>query len=80
MTVHRSQGLGVLMLLFVFGLSGDTIELKTGERVDGTFKEATAASAVIEVAGQPITFPLEKVKAIYFGAAQSTAASVVSTK
>jgi hypothetical protein len=61
--------LAVLSSLFALSLRGDTIELKTGERVEGTFKQATAAGAVIEVGGQPITIPLEKVKAIYFGAA-----------
>jgi hypothetical protein len=46
-----------------------TIELKTGERIEGAFKQANAGGAEIEVAGQPITIPLEKVRAIYFGAA-----------
>jgi len=57
--------------LMVYSLSGDTIELKTGERIEGAFKQATSAGAVIEVAGQAITIPLEKIKAIYFGAAPS---------
>lgn len=47
------------------------IELKTGERIEGAFKQASAVGAVIEVAGQAITIALEKVKAIYFGAAPS---------
>jgi hypothetical protein len=59
----------VLPLLFALSLSGDTIELKTGERIEGAFKQANSAGAVIEVAGQPITIPLEKVQAIYFGVA-----------
>jgi hypothetical protein len=59
--------LAILPFLFALGLSGDTIELKTGERIEGTFKQATSAGAVIDVGGQPITIPLEKVKAIYFG-------------
>jgi hypothetical protein len=50
---------------------GETIELKTGERIEGAFKQATSAGAVIEVAGQPITIPLEKIKAIYFVSASS---------
>src|SRR5437660_184124 len=49
----------------------DAIELKTGERIEGAFKQASAVGAVIEVAGQPITIPLEKLKAIYFGAPPS---------
>jgi hypothetical protein len=55
------------VLVVVLGRA-DTIEMKSGERVDGAFKQASSASAVIEVAGQAITIPLEKVKAIYFGA------------
>ncbi len=47
----------------------DVIELKTGQRVEGTFKQATPAGVVIEVGGQPITFEQEKVRAIYFGPA-----------
>jgi hypothetical protein len=53
----------------------DVVELKTGERLEGAFKQATAAGVVIEVGGQAITMPLAKVKAIYFGAAKPTAGS-----
>jgi len=35
--------------------SADTIELKTGGRIEGGFKQAAAAGAVIEVGGQAIT-------------------------
>jgi hypothetical protein len=58
-------------LFFALGLEGDTIELRSGERIEGTFKQATADGAVIEVAGQSITIPLEKVGATYFGPAQT---------
>lgn len=47
----------------------DTIELTTGDRVEGTFKQATQTGVVIEVAGQSITIPLDKVRAIYLGRA-----------
>lgn len=63
----------VLPLLITAAVRADTIEMKSGERVDGAFKHASAAGAVIEVAGQAITIPLEKVKAIYFGAAERPA-------
>lgn len=46
----------------------DVIELKTGQRVEGTLKQATPASVSVEVGGQTITFEGEKVRAIYFGA------------
>lgn len=51
------------------------IELKTGQRIEGAIKQTTAAGAVIEVAGQSITIPLDKLKAIYFGAAPSAASA-----
>jgi len=50
-------------------MAADLVELKSGERVEGTFKQATPTGVVIEVAGQTITFPLDRVRAIYFGAA-----------
>lgn len=67
-----------LFALITCGLLADTLELKTGERMDGTFKQAGAAGVVIEVAGQPLTVPLEKVKAIYFGAASPANISAFS--
>jgi len=68
----RIPVLVALSALFALGLWGDSVELKTGERIEGTFKQATVdRGIVIEVAGQPITIPLEKVKAIYFGTAPS---------
>lgn len=67
--------LAVLSSLFALSLRGDTIELKTGERIEGTFKQATSAGAAIEVGGQSITIPLEKVQAIYFGAVPARTAT-----
>jgi hypothetical protein len=55
--IRLAFSLAILALLFALSLRGDTIELKTGER--------------IEVAGQPITIPLEKIQAIYFGVVPS---------
>jgi hypothetical protein len=71
----RGWTFAILATLLVLTLSADTIELKTGERIDGVFKQATSAGAVMDVAGQPITIPLEKVKTIYFGAAPSPTAT-----
>jgi hypothetical protein len=64
----RLSVLAVLPSLFALSLRGDTVELKTGERLEGTFRQASASGVLIEVGGQPITLPLEKVHAIYFGA------------
>lgn len=58
-------------------LLADVVELKTGERLEGTFKQANAAGVVIEVGGQAIDMPLEKVRAIYFGPAPTTQAQQV---
>ena len=69
--MNRICLLFVLPSLLTFTLRGDTFKLKTGERIEGAFKEATSASAGIEVAGQPITIPIEKLKAICFGATPS---------
>jgi hypothetical protein len=46
----------------------ETVELKTGERNEGTVKAVTADEVVFEVAGQPLKFPRGNVSAIYFGA------------
>jgi len=64
-------------LIFTLSLSllfADVVELKTGERIEGTFKQANAAGVVIEVGGQAINMPLGKVRAIYFGAAPASPA------
>jgi len=59
----------VLSLMAVAPSLADVVELKTGQRVEGTFKQATPSGIVIEVGGQIITFEQEKVRAIYFGPA-----------
>ncbi len=66
-----------LPLIVAFALNGDTLELKTGERIEGAFKQATLAGAMVEVGGQIITFPLDKVKAIYFGSAPGPSQTAV---
>ena len=58
-----------LMLALPAGSDADVVELKTGQRVEGTLKQATPASVSIEVGGQTITFEGDKVRAIYFGSA-----------
>lgn len=57
-----------ILALAIFARA-DTVELKTGEKIEGRFKQATDAGVVIEVGGQPITFGMDKVRAIYLGAA-----------
>jgi hypothetical protein len=67
--------LGVFVTLSALSLRGDTVELKTGEHVEGTLRQASAAGLVIEIAGQAVTIPLAKVQAIYFGAQKPASAS-----
>jgi hypothetical protein len=69
----------VLLLSLSSLLLCDVVELKTGERLEGTFKQATSAGVIIEVGGQSINMPLVKVKAIYFGSAKATAVSPKGT-
>ncbi len=59
----------LLLLIGTLPASADVVELKTDQRVEGDFKEATAAVVVVEVGGQVITFQRDQVRAIYFGAA-----------
>jgi hypothetical protein len=61
--------ISVLATLYAVTLRGDTVELKTGERLDGTFRQAGTGGVVIEIAGQSMTIPLAKVQTIYLGAA-----------
>lgn len=70
----------ILVVVGCLSASADTIELKTGERIEGTFKQAGAAGAVIEIGGQPVTFALDKVRAIYLGAVVAAAPVSASTE
>jgi hypothetical protein len=64
---HIGAIIVTVILLGVLPVWAEVVELKTGQRVEGNFKEATARGVVIEVGGQAIAFPREKVRAIYFG-------------
>ncbi len=70
--------IGVLVTLSAVTLKGDTVELKTGERLDGAFRQASAAGVVIVIAGQAMTIPIGKVQAIYFGQNPSSASATPS--
>ena len=47
------------------------IELRTGERVEGTFKGADDSAVRIEIDGRLVTFAPAQVRAIYYGSAAS---------
>jgi hypothetical protein len=57
----------------------DVVELKNGQRVEGMLKQATPTAVTIEVGGQTIRFDVNKVRAIYFGAAPPSPAKASST-
>jgi hypothetical protein len=63
---------GFLIIVGVFCLialaSAETVELKTGERIEGVLKSVTGEEVLLEVAGQPLKFPQENVSAIYLAA------------
>jgi len=52
--------------LWLSSASGEVIELKTGERIEGLLKEAGAATVVVDVAGQLVILDSGRVRAIYF--------------
>jgi len=58
-------------LLSVPPVSADVIELRTGERVEGTFKGADDSAVRIEIDGRLVTFAPAQVRAIYYGSAPS---------
>jgi hypothetical protein len=82
MTLQTMTLLLALALSLCSGLPAyaDVLELKTGQRVEGTFKQGTAANISVEVAGQTITIELEKVRAIYFGAAPAPTPKPAATQ
>lgn len=66
-------------LMSVLPVSADVIELRTGERVEGTFKGADESTVRIEIDGRIVTFAPALVRAIYYGSApaSTTPASLV---
>ena len=69
---RAKRGLGVIILLvsaFPAPSLADTVELTTGQRIDGTLKQATQQTVVIDVQGKLVSFEASLVRAIYFGKA-----------
>jgi hypothetical protein len=65
-----------LTLFFSGPVLGDVVELKSGQRIEGTLKQADQATVTVEVGGQVVKFKAEQVRAVYYGAAPSTTAAV----
>lgn len=63
--------IALAFLLMAAAARADIVELKTGERVEGTLKQADQATVIVEVGGQAVTFKPDQVKAIYYGSALS---------
>jgi hypothetical protein len=74
----RTPLLGLMLVLASIPAWADVVQLTTGDRVEGRFKQATAASVLIEAGGQDIAFPREKVQAIYFGAVRAAQSQSVA--
>lgn len=45
------------------------VELHTGQRLQGRIKEITETTVSLEIEGQPISFPRDKVRGVYFDVA-----------
>jgi hypothetical protein len=59
-------------------VSADVVELRSGQRVEGTFKGADDSAVRIEVDGRTVTFAPAEVRAIYYGPALAPPAPVAS--
>ena len=68
--VRRLACFALIMLALVWArpASAEVVELSGGEWVEGRLKEVTPAGVVVEVGGQTVTFPPDRVVAIYFRA------------
>jgi hypothetical protein len=62
----------IMLLALASSLFADTIELKTGERIEGAFKQATPAGVIIVVGGKALNFPFSSVRSIYLGSAPAS--------
>lgn len=58
--------------------SADIIELNTGQRVEGTFKQLSLTSVSIEIGGQTIRFEIGKIRALFFGSAAGVSAANIT--
>jgi hypothetical protein len=57
----------VIVIFSAAAAFADTIELRSGERIEGTLKQATAQTVEIQTGGKIVSFPAVNVRAIYFG-------------
>lgn len=70
----KSKAIGIALLLAAVPAAGDTITMKTGEKVTGTVQqfqtmsgEKTAGAFMVEVDGHKRLITIEKIEAIEFG-------------
>lgn len=61
--------IGLILVAASFSVASkadNTVELKTGQRIDGTLKSVTQTTVELDVAGQSLALPRARVSAIYF--------------
>lgn len=74
-------GTVIVMLVGFLAASAyaDVIELKNGQRIEGSLKQADQSTVTVEVGGQLVTFKTEQVRAIYYGSAPSPSTPATNT-
>ena len=70
-----SAALFLVSFMSVPLVSADVVELRNGQRVEGTFKGADDSAVRIEVDGRIVTFAPAEVRAIYYGPAPAPTAA-----
>lgn len=55
--------------------AADVLELRTGQRIDGSVAQVSATAVSVEAGGRTLTFARTQVRAIYFGAATTSPSS-----
>jgi len=64
----RLAGLAFAILVVApIAVSAHVVELTTGQKVEGTLKNADANSVRVEIGGQVVTFKGDQVRAIWYG-------------
>ena len=73
-----SKSFILLACLCAQNLLADTLETRSGEKIEGTFKSATATEVIFEVAGASLAVERSKVSAIYLGSGRIPRVRVIS--
>jgi len=68
------KALAICIVCVTF-VRADTIELKTGERIEGTLKQTNATTATLDQSGRITTIPIGQIRTIYFGSSAPSASA-----